>query len=133
MAQVTQDATMNERLDAEAMQAVIALQAVRRGPFRARDLNMYMPRMNGVIRSALERLVRAGRLTAESENTKHRGLRRRTRTYELKECKMCRRSLNDPTVPESKDCGGDCLECMATVAEDPDCVAEFRRIKEQKQ
>lgn len=31
-------------------------------------------------------------------------------------CLTCKRPLNIPGVPESQDCGGDCLQCMA------DCV-----------
>lgn len=38
-----------------------------------------------------------------------------------KYCIICACLLDDPTVPESKDCGGDCLKCMAD-AFDPDCM-----------
>ncbi len=28
----------------------------------------------------------------------------------------------------SKDCGGDCLRCMAEIGEDPDCIKEMYKI-----
>lgn len=37
------------------------------------------------------------------------------------ECNTCTRTLNEPGVPESEDCGGDCLKCMAD-SFDPDCM-----------
>ncbi len=43
-----------------------------------------------------------------------------------KHCHICKRKLNDPSDPiRSKDCGGDCMECMARYAGDPDCVKEL--------
>lgn len=47
-------------------------------------------------------------------------------------CKICKRELNNPHDPTSKDCGGDCLQCMATVAEDPEAIAAIERINEWK-
>jgi hypothetical protein len=43
-------------------------------------------------------------------------------------CKLCRRLLDNPDDPLSGDCGGDCLYCMATIAEDPDCIASVELI-----
>jgi hypothetical protein len=37
-------------------------------------------------------------------------------------CNICKRPLDDPSDPTTEDCGGDCLRCMAEVAEDPDCI-----------
>lgn len=39
----------------------------------------------------------------------------------LKQCGICKRSLDNPDDPLSKDCGGDCVDCMAE-AGDPDAV-----------
>lgn len=41
-------------------------------------------------------------------------------------CNICGCVLNQPDEPDTKDCGGDCLRCMAEVAEDPDCQAQRR-------
>lgn len=35
-------------------------------------------------------------------------------------CHYCKRELDVPGVPESKDCGGDCTKCMADFG-DEDC------------
>jgi hypothetical protein len=43
-------------------------------------------------------------------------------------CLICGRMLFSPDDPESKDCGGDCLVCMAE-AGDPDCIAELNAIR----
>lgn len=40
-------------------------------------------------------------------------------------CGICHRRLDDGT-PESINCGGDCMACMADVAGDPDAVAILR-------
>ena len=45
-------------------------------------------------------------------------------------CSICGRTLNDPLVPESLDCGGDCLKCMAEIGEDPECVYAMRKIND---
>ena len=36
-------------------------------------------------------------------------------------CNICGRALDNPDDPASKDCGGDCVVCMAE-AGDPECV-----------
>ena len=37
-------------------------------------------------------------------------------------CLICGRKLDDPDEPiNSRDCGGDCLQCMADCG-DPDCL-----------
>lgn len=47
--------------------------------------------------------------------------------YEFK-CLICKRVLNDPADPiASRDCGGDCLRCMAEIGGDPDCIKELER------
>lgn len=35
-------------------------------------------------------------------------------------CAICKRELDNPDDPLSRNCGGDCLQCMAD-AGDPDC------------
>lgn len=40
------------------------------------------------------------------------------------ECTICGCELNNPEVPESQDCGGDCVKCMAD-ALDPDCIKKM--------
>lgn len=42
-------------------------------------------------------------------------------------CETCDKLLNQPDDPLSKDCGGDCLRCMAE-AGDPECVATMEVI-----
>lgn len=42
----------------------------------------------------------------------------RLQTYH---CQICGVELNQPRDEGTRDCGGDCLRCMAYVAEDPDC------------
>lgn len=42
-------------------------------------------------------------------------------------CGICRRILNQPDDPSTKDCGGDCLRCMAE-AGDPDAILEIESI-----
>lgn len=39
-----------------------------------------------------------------------------------KACNICKRMLDNPADPCSKDCGGDCLLCMIEIGEDPDCI-----------
>jgi hypothetical protein len=46
----------------------------------------------------------------------------------VKYYQIWRRLLDNLNDPFSKDCGGDCLHCMATVADDPDCIAEIERL-----
>lgn len=43
----------------------------------------------------------------------------------MSNCNICKRPMDDPNVRGSRDCGGDCLRCMALFAEDPDCIAEL--------
>lgn len=43
-------------------------------------------------------------------------------------CNICRRALNRDGDPLSRDCGGDCLACMAE-AGDPECIASVAAIK----
>ena len=42
----------------------------------------------------------------------------------MDKCGICNKQLNQDTV-DSKDCGGDCLECMAVVVGDLDCIKEL--------
>jgi hypothetical protein len=51
----------------------------------------------------------------------------------MERCKLCKRVLDDPDDPLSKDCGGDCLYCMATIGEDLDCINAVRRIPRAKE
>lgn len=44
-----------------------------------------------------------------------------------KHCGVCKQELDVPLAPETLDCGGDCLRCMAD-AGDPDCVASMHLI-----
>jgi hypothetical protein len=44
-----------------------------------------------------------------------------------KTCNICHRPLDQPADPGTRDCGGDCLRCMAE-AGDPDCQASMRRL-----
>lgn len=43
-------------------------------------------------------------------------------------CLICKRELDQPNKPDTKDCGGDCLRCMARYGDDPECVEEMDRI-----
>ena len=45
-------------------------------------------------------------------------------------CKICKRELDNPDDPTTKDCGGDCLKCMAEIGEDPDCVTAMEKISD---
>ena len=38
-------------------------------------------------------------------------------------CNICKIRFDQPGKPETSDCGGDCMSCMARVAHDPDCEA----------
>jgi len=44
-------------------------------------------------------------------------------------CQYCKRLLDDPKDPTTKDCGGDCLRCMGEIFEDPDCIIEMLNIR----
>lgn len=50
----------------------------------------------------------------------------------MKRCHLCGRVLDNPGDPRSKDCGGDCLQCMAD-ADDPDAIAAIQRIEQDEQ
>ena len=41
-------------------------------------------------------------------------------------CRICGQELNVPLRPETLDCGGDCLKCMADSG-DPECVETLRQ------
>lgn len=43
-------------------------------------------------------------------------------------CLICHRELNTDD-PLSRDCGGDCLECMADVGGDEDCIREVELLR----
>jgi hypothetical protein len=42
-------------------------------------------------------------------------------------CRICYCLLNQPGQPDTRDCGGDCLKCMAE-AGDPECIAAMRAL-----
>jgi len=44
-------------------------------------------------------------------------------------CKTCGQELNVPFKPDTLDCGGDCLRCMADF-DDPECVETLRRLND---
>lgn len=43
-------------------------------------------------------------------------------------CVICKRKLNQRGKPDTRDCGGDCLRCMAESG-DPDCEETMKEIK----
>lgn len=43
----------------------------------------------------------------------------------VERCSICGCQLDAPADPTSRDCGGDCLSCMALVAEDPACMGAY--------
>lgn len=45
-------------------------------------------------------------------------------------CDLCKRPLDNPEDPTTKNCGGTCLKCMAEIGGDPDCVIAMERIAE---
>ncbi|MES2298851.1 MAG: hypothetical protein V4582_17535 [Pseudomonadota bacterium] len=45
-----------------------------------------------------------------------------------KQCKICGRELDNPADPFSRDCDGDCLQCMADCG-DPDAGAEVAHLR----
>lgn len=47
----------------------------------------------------------------------------------MKTCGICGVELDQPGIPDTTNCGGDCLHCMAEVAEDPDAVGALLRLK----
>lgn len=46
-------------------------------------------------------------------------------------CRICGQTLNVPSKPETLDCGGDCLKCMADSG-DPECVEMLRQTLEHR-
>ena len=46
----------------------------------------------------------------------------------IKNCQICLKRL-DTDNPLREDCGGDCLECMADIVEDPDCIEKVKKIR----
>lgn len=48
-----------------------------------------------------------------------------------KKCLTCKRVLNNVEDSKSRDCGGDCLQCMADCG-DPDCIEELRNLEKDK-
>lgn len=51
-------------------------------------------------------------------------------------CSICKRVLTrnwNPKTPEAFDCGGDCLECMARVGNDPDCIDAMQTAKQLRE
>jgi hypothetical protein len=48
-------------------------------------------------------------------------------------CQYCKRLLDDPKDPTTKDCGGDCLRCMGEIFEDPECVIAMLNIRIEAQ
>jgi hypothetical protein len=46
-------------------------------------------------------------------------------------CGICGQELNVPLKPETGDCGGDCLKCMADF-DDPECVEILRRLNDPR-
>ncbi len=50
----------------------------------------------------------------------------------IEKCLICGRKLDDPSDPvRSINCGGDCLQCMATVGQDPDCIAALAAAEDE--
>jgi hypothetical protein len=45
-------------------------------------------------------------------------------------CKICRRELDRPEDPTTRNCGGDCLKCMAECG-DKDCERELLQLTGQ--
>lgn len=48
----------------------------------------------------------------------------------MKECLTCHRILDDPDDETTRNCGGECLRCMAA-AGDPDCIKSLRKIENE--
>jgi hypothetical protein len=48
----------------------------------------------------------------------------------IKYCHICHKRLDDSADPvRTRDCGGDCLLCMAKYGLDPDCIDAMREIE----
>lgn len=48
------------------------------------------------------------------------------------QCGICGRTLDDPADETTRDCGGDCLQCMAVYGQDPDCIEAMKKIEKAK-
>ena len=44
-------------------------------------------------------------------------------------CGICGQELDVPLKPETGDCGGDCVSCMAGF-DDPECVEMLRKLND---
>lgn len=47
---------------------------------------------------------------------------------EIRYCHLCKRELDQKDKPDTEDCGGDCLRCMAYVG-DPYAKSKLRHIR----
>jgi hypothetical protein len=43
-------------------------------------------------------------------------------------CSICTRDLNQPMMPDTADCAGHCLRCMAD-SEDPECIELIEKLE----
>jgi hypothetical protein len=46
----------------------------------------------------------------------------------METCRTCKQELDQKDKPSTKNCGGDCLRCMALFG-DPDAIKEMHRIE----
>lgn len=60
------------------------------------------------------------------------GLMSQLRMVKVANCKTCSCILDEKGKPESRNCGGDCLRCMAVHGEDPECIEAMQEIRKQK-
>ena len=49
----------------------------------------------------------------------------------MSNCSFCKQELNQPDIPQSLGCGGDCLKCMSEIVEDPDCILRLEKINKE--
>ena len=47
-------------------------------------------------------------------------------------CDICRCVLDDPKDEATRNCGGTCLRCMASLGYDPECIAALHEIENSK-
>jgi len=47
-------------------------------------------------------------------------------------CSICKRELDNPKDPTTRNCGGDCLKCMAEIGQDPDCIKAMNKIARER-
>ena len=45
----------------------------------------------------------------------------------MSNCDICKRELDDLCDPTTANCGGTCLQCMALIGNDPDCLDSLTR------